>query len=100
MYQLNSFKFPKDFVFGVTDADAQVMGEKFTIENEQAEPTVWKKFSKIPGKVYQGQTNDIAIDRFHRWKEDIEWMKKLGVTHFRTSVSMSRVMTRDKKPNK
>jgi len=99
MYQLNSFKFPKDFVFGVTDADAQVMGEKFTIENEQAEPTVWKKFSKIPGKVYQGQTNDIAIDRYHRWKEDIEFMKKLGVKDYRTSVAMSRVMTREKKPN-
>ncbi len=99
MYQMNYFKFPKDFVFGVTDADAQVMGEKFTVENESAEPTVWKKFSTIPGKVYQGQTNDIAIDRYHRWKEDIEWMKKLGIKDYRTSVSMGRTITRDKKPN-
>ena len=100
MYQLNNFKFPKNFAFGVTDADAQVMGEKFAIEKENAEPSIWQKFSKLPGKVYQNQTNDIAIDRYHRWKEDIEWMKKLGVKHYRTSVSMSRVMTRDRKPNK
>lgn len=100
MYQLQNFIFPKDFAFGVTDADAQVMGEKFTVENEKAEPTIWKKFSQTPGKVFQGQTNDIAIDRFHRWKEDVEWMKKLGIKHYRTSVAMSRIMTREKKPNK
>lgn len=99
MYQIQNFKFPKNFAWGVTDADIQVIGEKHTLKHENSELTSWGAYSKIPGKTFQGQTPMEGIDRYNRWKEDIEIMKKLGIKHYRTSVSMSRVMTKDKKPN-
>ncbi len=99
MYQLKSFIFPKTFKFGVADADLQVIGEKYTLRNEHSEPTMWTHFAKNPGSVYQNQTPLEGIDRYHRWKEDIKIMVNLGIKDYRTSISMSRVMTSDKKPN-
>ena len=99
MYQLQYFQFPKDFKFGVADADIQVIGEQHTLKHENSEPTIWLHYSKIPGKTYKGQTTLEGIDRYNRWKEDIRIMKDLDLKHFRCSVSISRTLTRDKKPN-
>jgi len=100
MYQLNYFTFPKDFKFGVADADLQVIGEKHTLKNEKSEPTMWTHFARNSGKVYENHTPLEGIDRFHQWKNDIALMKQLGIKHYRTSISMSRIMTKDRKPNK
>jgi beta-glucosidase len=99
MYQLNSFQFPKDFQFGVADADLQVIGEEHALKYESSEKTMWTHFAQTSGKVYNNQTPLPGIDRFHRWKDDAVIIQDLGVKHYRTSVSMSRVMTRDKQPN-
>jgi beta-glucosidase len=99
MYQLQNFQFPKDFTFGIADADLQVIGEKYTLKEEKSEPSIWLHFSKIPGKTYEGQTPLEGIDRYNRWKDDLKIVKDLGTKHVRLSVSISRTMTRDKKPN-
>lgn len=99
MYQLNNFQFTKDFKFGVADADLQVIGEKHTLENENSEPTMWTHFAKTSSRVYENTPPLIGIDRYHQWKSDIELLKGLGIKHYRTSISMARVMTRDRKPN-
>lgn len=100
MYQLlTDSSFPKDFIFGVADADLQVIGEQNTLDNESSELTTWTHFAKTSGGVFENQTPLSGVDRWNRWKEDVEIMKKLGVKYYRTSVSMARVMTKDKKPN-
>jgi len=99
MYQLFSQSFPKDFIFGIADADLQVIGEKHTQEHEKSELTMWTHFAQNSGKVYLNQTPLEGIDRYNRWQEDIEIIKKLGVKHYRVSLSMSRIMTKEKKPN-
>lgn len=99
MYQIRYFKFPTDFKFGVADADLQVIGEKHTLKNEHSEPTMWTNFAQINGHTYQNQTPLEGVDRYHRFNEDIELLQKLGIKHYRTSVSMSRVMTEERKAN-
>jgi beta-glucosidase len=99
MYQLQYFKFPKNFALGIADADLQVIGEKYTIKEEKSEPSMWLNFSKIKGKTFEGQTPLEGINRYNLWKEDLKVIKDLGTKHVRVSVSMSRVMTKDKKPN-
>ncbi|OGG19078.1 hypothetical protein A3D78_04335 [Candidatus Gottesmanbacteria bacterium RIFCSPHIGHO2_02_FULL_39_14] len=99
MYQLNNFQFPPKFIFGVADADLQVIGEQNTLKNEKSEPTMWTHYAKTSGKVYQNFTPLDGIDRYHKYKQDIEIMKNMGIRNYRTSVSMSRVLNRDKKPN-
>jgi len=85
-------QFPSTFKFGIADADLQVIGEDNTKRYENSEPTMWDYFAKNSGKCYKNQTPGLGIDRYHQWKDDIEIMKKMGVKHYRTSVSMSRVL--------
>ena len=42
-----------------------------------------------------------AIDFYHRYKEDLAWMEKLGLKAFRTSINWSRIYPNgdDEKPN-
>ncbi|MBI5452417.1 family 1 glycosylhydrolase [Candidatus Gottesmanbacteria bacterium] len=99
MYQLHYFRFPKNFKFGVADADLQVIGEQNTLKYDNSEPTMWTHFGKTSGKVYQDTTPLVGIDRYHRWRDDLKIVANLGIKHYRTSISMSRVMTRERKPN-
>lgn len=85
--------FPKDFKFGVADADLQVIGEDNTRKEEGSARTIWDEFALTSGKVKQNATPGEGIDRFHKWEEDIEIMKKMGVKNYRTSISMSRTLT-------
>lgn len=95
MYQLSSSGFPNDFFFGIADADLQVIGEASTLQEEQSEPSLWTHFGKNSGKVVGNETPLIGVDKYHRWKEDVELMKQLGVKHYRMSFSMCRTMHRD-----
>ena len=90
--------FPESFKFGVADADLQVIGEQYTIEHEGSSPTMWRQFAEN-GNVYKNHSTDPGIDRYNRWKEDIGFIKKLGTKHYRTSISMARTITEDKKVN-
>jgi len=92
-------KFPPKFRFGIADADLQVIGEDNTRKYENSTPTMWSYFAKNSGKCYKNQTSGTGVDRYHRWREDIEIMKKMGIKHYRTSVSMSRVLKKNGEVN-
>lgn len=86
------FKFPKNFKLGVADADLQVIGEDFTQKFEESQPTIWEYFAKHSPRVYKHHTPGISINRYQLWQNDIEEMKKMGVKHYRTSVSLARIL--------
>lgn len=81
--------FPKDFLWGVATAAAQVEGA--ALEDGRG-LSIWDVFSRIPGKVHNGDTPDVACDHYHRYMQDIAQMKKLGVNTYRFSFSWSRIM--------
>lgn len=100
MSQPTAPMFPSDFIFGVADADLQVIGEAACLREEGAEETMWLTFSREPGRVWGGQTTLPGVDRYHRWAEDIGLLQELGVRHYRTSVSMSRILHADGSTNR
>src|SRR5690606_32894159 len=82
-------KFPHDFLFGAASASYQVEGAA----NEDGKgPTNWDVFSKIPGKTFEGTNGDIAVDHYHRYKEDIRLMAEMGLESYRFSVSWARIL--------
>lgn len=87
--------FPESFIFGVADADLQVIGEDAAREREGSEQTMWDHFARTSGKCFQGATPGAGVDRYHRFAEDIGLMREMGVRHYRTSISMSRLLNRD-----
>src|SRR3954452_3392683 len=88
--------FPEDFKFGVGDADLQVIGEQYTIAEEGSEPTMWLHFTEQRGV----DTPRTGIDRYHRWQEDVDHMRRMGLRNYRTSVSMSRTLKRNGEINR
>ncbi len=81
--------FPKDFIWGVSSSAYQIEGAW----NEDGKgPSVWDWFSHLPGKTARGENGDTACDHYHRWKEDLDLLKNLGVGAYRFSISWSRVI--------
>ena len=80
--------FPEDFMWGSATAAYQVEG---AVKEDGRKPSIWDTFSHTPGKTVNGATGDVADDHYHRYKEDIQLMKNLGVKSYRFSISWSRV---------
>ena len=81
-------QFPKDMKWGVATASYQIEGA--TTEGGRG-PSIWDTFSKTPGKVVNGDNGDIACDSYHRYEEDVQLMKDLGVDTYRFSVAWPRI---------
>ena len=76
-----------DFIWGVATSAYQIEGAW----NEDGRGlSIWDEFCRLPGKT-RGATGDFAGDHYHRWREDIQLMKKLGVTAYRFSISWPRI---------
>ena len=54
--------------------------------------SIWDVFSHTPGKVARGDTGDVACDHYHRWHEDLELLRELGVGAYRFSIAWPRWM--------
>lgn len=77
------------FVWGVATSSFQIEGAA----NEDGRgPSIWDSFCRVPGKVANGDSGDIACDHYHRYKEDLDLMKWMGVDAYRFSVAWSRVL--------
>lgn len=83
-----SLRFPKNFVWGVATAAPQIEGAAF--EDGKGE-SVWDRFSRVPGKVLNGDTLDVANEHYHRHPEDFALMRTLGVRHYRLSLAWPRI---------
>jgi beta-glucosidase len=84
----NYYQYPKGFVWGTATASYQVEG---AAGEDGRLPSVWDVFARTPGKVTNGDTGDVADDSYHRYKEDVQLMKWLGVKASRFSVAWPRV---------
>lgn len=81
--------FSKDFIWGVSTAAFQIEGAAY---EDGKGPSVWDTYCKVPGKIKNGDTGDVACDHYHRYKEDVALMKELGVKNYRFSVSWPRII--------
>ncbi|WP_153446783.1 GH1 family beta-glucosidase [Vibrio algicola] len=81
-------KFANDFLFGAATASYQIEGAW----NEDGKGvTNWDEFSKIPGKTFENTNGDVAVDHYHRYKEDIALMAEMGLESYRFSISWARI---------
>jgi beta-glucosidase len=85
----NRLVFPEEFLWGAATAAYQVEGAA-TEDGRSA--SIWDTWSHIPGNTANGDTGDIAIDHYHRWRDDIGIMKELGLEAYRFSVSWPRIL--------
>ncbi|AFZ20849.1 GH1 family beta-glucosidase [Allocoleopsis franciscana] len=86
---LNSYKFPKDFFWGVATSAFQIEG---AVNEGGRKPSVWDTFSAIPGRIKDGSSPAVACDHYHRYKDDIKLMAQLGVKDYRFSIAWPRII--------
>ena len=81
--------FDKNFLWGTASSSYQIEG---TGRDSGKGQNIWDVFTKEPGRVYEGHTGDIACDHYHRFREDVAYMKELGLKGYRFSIDWSRVL--------
>ncbi|KMK74339.1 GH1 family beta-glucosidase [Alkalihalobacillus pseudalcaliphilus] len=81
-------EFPKEIKWGVATASYQIEGAAF---EDGRGASIWDTFSRTPGKIKNGDNGDIACDSYHRYEEDIQMMKELGIDIYRFSISWPRI---------
>ncbi|XVF85829.1 hypothetical protein PTKIN_Ptkin17bG0149200 [Pterospermum kingtungense] len=85
--EINRASFPEGFVFGTASAAFQYEG---AAEEDGRGPTVWDTFSHS-GRILDGSNADVAVDQYHRYVEDVQLMKDMGMDAYRFSISWSRI---------
>ncbi|MDX8044557.1 glycoside hydrolase family 1 protein [Gracilibacillus sp. S3-1-1] len=89
MYHDQLDAFPKHFLWGAASAAYQIEGGW---NADGKGPSIWDHFTKIPGKTFKGTNGDVAVDHYHRYKEDIALMAEMGLKSYRFSVAWSRIL--------
>lgn len=80
--------FPEKFKWGVATASYQIEGAW----NEDGKgESIWDFLSHNSNNILNGDTGDMACDHYHRYKEDVKLMKKIGLNAYRFSISWTRI---------
>ncbi|SFL96375.1 glycoside hydrolase family 1 protein [Pelosinus propionicus] len=80
--------FPKDFLWGAASAAYQVEGAW----NEDGKgPSNWDVYVRFPGTTFKGTNGDVAVDHYHRYKEDVALMAQMGLKAYRFSIAWTRI---------
>jgi beta-glucosidase len=83
-----SSEFPPGFLWGAATAAYQVEG---AVKEDGRGESVWDRFCATPGAIHGGDTGEVACDHYHRWKDDVENMRDLGLSSYRFSTAWPRL---------
>ncbi|PTA68578.1 GH1 family beta-glucosidase [Deinococcus arcticus] len=61
-------------------------------------PSIWDTYSRVPGKILDGTSGDVACDLYHRWASDLDLIAALDLNAYRFSVAWPRVLPRGTGP--
>jgi beta-glucosidase len=81
-------RFPEEFVWGAATAAYQIEG---AAREHGRGDSIWDTFARLPGNVRNGDTGDAAADHYHRWRDDVALMQRLGLGAYRFSIAWPRV---------
>jgi beta-glucosidase len=80
--------FRSDFLWGSATSAAQIEGAG---EMDGRGPSIWDRFCEQPGRINDASNTLVACDHYHRYAEDVERMRWLGLDAYRFSLAWPRV---------
>jgi beta-glucosidase len=81
--------FPDDFVFGVSASAYQIEG---AWDEDGKGESIWDRFVREPGRIFNGDTGDVACDHYHRYREDVALMADAGIPAYSLTTAWTRVI--------
>ena len=81
--------FHRDFLWGAATSAYQVEGG---IGEAGRGESIWDRFFHRPGAIHNGDDGSIACDFYHRHRDDVRLMSRLGLNAFRFSIGWPRVL--------
>lgn len=86
---MSTASFPAGFLWGAASSAFQIEGAAHI---DGRGDSVWDEFTRQPGAIFDAHNAEVACDHYHRFAEDVDIMRRLGLRAYRFSVSWSRVM--------
>jgi beta-glucosidase len=83
------------FVWGVATSAAQIEG---AAAEDGRGPSIWDRFCDEPGRIIDASNTRVACDHYHRWREDVALLTRLGVKAYRFSLAWPRVQAQGSGP--
>jgi len=83
-----SRRFPDGFLWGTATAAYQIEG---ALNTHGRGPSMWDSFARQAGVIYDGSNAEVAVDHYHRYRDDVQLMKQLGATAYRFSIAWPRI---------
>jgi beta-glucosidase len=80
--------FPNGFLWGTATSAYQIEG---AVSEDGRGRSIWDTFAHTRGKIGDDSNADRANDHYHRYKEDVQLIKELGVKAYRFSIAWPRV---------
>ena len=82
-------QFSNDFLWGAASASYQIEGAY--LEDGKGE-NIWDAYCQESGHVAHGENGNVACDHYHRFREDVKMMQKMGIKNYRFSISWTRIL--------
>ncbi|TLG72034.1 glycoside hydrolase family 1 protein [Culicoidibacter larvae] len=89
MFHVKRKPFPQDFLWGSASAAYQVEG---AWDLDGKGKSIWDEYVRIPGTTYKDTNGDVAVDHYHRYKEDVALMAEMGLKAYRFSIAWTRIL--------
>jgi beta-glucosidase len=85
----SSAAFPGGFIWGSSTSAYQIEG---AWDEDGRGVSIWDEFCRQPGRIRDNASGDVAANHYHRWKEDVDLMARIGLTAYRFSISWPRIL--------
>lgn len=93
---MTTIAFPPGFLWGTATSSFQIEG---AVDVDGRTESIWDTFCRVQGAIANGDDGTVAIDHYHRYAEDVAQLATLGLNTYRFSVSWSRALRPDGRPN-
>ena len=82
--------FARDFLWGCATSSYQIEGAGAVDGRVES---IWDRFAATPGKVRDGSSGAVACDHYHRWPEDFDIARDMGLNAYRFSIAWPRIFS-------
>src|SRR5262245_53356029 len=88
MTSVSTPRFPEGFLWGTATAAYQIEG---ALHEDGRGPSMWDSFAQTLGAIFDGSNAEVAVEHYHRYRDDVQLMKELGANAYRFSIAWPRI---------